>query len=183
MSHRASAYVKALTHMPTSGKKLRSAQKLMLMVLADYHNDEDKRAWPSLARLADESLVSRRHVITLVQECVDGGILKVEERRDAKGNHRSNLYQFIELDPSEESSPPVAKPSEPIASPPSEVQSSPPSELASSPKPLINRYQPKRYSSKPKRKNDGEIDPDDYISPGGKFYNLFGRRNSDEGTT
>ncbi len=133
MSWRATAYVKTLTTMPTSGVKLRPAQKLLLMVLADYYNDEEHAAWPSLGRLAGESLVTRRSAITIIQQCVAGGILTTESRRDTRGGYTSNLYRFVELVPSEEDSPGGGV----MASPASE-NSSPPSEAIASPKRILN---------------------------------------------
>ena len=130
MSWRASAYVKALTTMPATGERLRASQKLLLMILSDYHNDESNAAWPSLARLAEESLMSKRSAIRIIQECVDGGVLTVEPRWDARGGHASNLYRFVALTPSDNTSPGVPDPSDRALSPPSD--------RALSPKPLSN---------------------------------------------
>ena len=138
MSWRASAYVKALTTMPATGERLRASQKLLLMILSDYHNDESNAAWPSLARLAEESLMSKRSAIRIIQECVDGGVLAVEPRWDARGGHASNLYRFVALTPSDNTSLGVPDPSDRALSPPSDRALSPPSDRALSPKPLFN---------------------------------------------
>lgn len=101
MSLEAVAYAKDLTVMPLTGEALLPSQKLMLMVLADYHNKEERVAYPSMKRLARESLVSRRHVITLLQQCVDGGILAVRKRQRENGGPDTNHYRFLAIDPLE----------------------------------------------------------------------------------
>lgn len=140
MSWRATAYVKTLTTMPATGAKLRPSQKLLLMVLSDYYNDEQEAAWPSLKRLAEESLVSKRSAITIIQECVAGGILTTETRRDSRGGHTSNYYRFVALAPSEAVSPPSEGGSSggnAMTSPASE-NPAPPSEAMASPKRILN---------------------------------------------
>ena len=151
MSHRASAYAKTLIMLPATGKKLTASQKLLLMVLADYYNDEEKAAWPSMARLAKESLISRRHAITVLQDLAEGGVLEIEHRKAADGGNRSNRYRLIEIDPSEHTSLGGRGGGEPKKSPPSELQRSGPGELATSPKPVVNDIE--------REKEDGSSDP------------------------
>jgi hypothetical protein len=57
MSWTATAYVKTLQECP-DGAALDAGHKLLLFVLADYHNTELKRAYPSIRSLARDALIS-----------------------------------------------------------------------------------------------------------------------------
>lgn len=121
MSWRATAYVKTLTKHP-DGSELTAREKLLLFVLADYHNDDRGYAWASLGSIARDALTSRRHVITLIDELETKGTLFVTRREQ-----KSSLYSFPCMG-GEVASPGGAvsrRPSEPIGSPGGEVASSP----------------------------------------------------------
>jgi hypothetical protein len=89
MSHQASAYVKGLLR-----HEVNVRQKLLLMVLADYHSTETRLAYPSLRRLAEESLVDERKARRLLNE-LEG---KFIERTPGQGRGNNSAYRFIALD-------------------------------------------------------------------------------------
>lgn len=173
MSVRALNYVKPLTHMPKNGTKLRASQKLLLMILADYYNDQERAAWVGTARLAKESLVSKRTAVYILDALVDGGILAEKSRRASNGATLSKYYRFVELDTVDEDgwfaggaeiAPAVNHGWE-------DAKPAPPTATATAPKPLSNRTEPmKRYSKR--RKNGSDFDDPEVVAkylPGGKY--------------
>ena len=89
MSWKATAAVKVLTH-DASGEILTAREKLLLFVLADYHNDEQRAAWAGLTALAKASLTSRKHVITLLARLAKRGLIAIESRPQ-----KTNLYRLL----------------------------------------------------------------------------------------
>lgn len=85
MSWKATAYVKGLR------ENLTRSEKLVLMMLADYHNDETGQCDPSLQRLADDCLSSRRNVIRLLQALDGKGFLTTIERSNQTNQYNLNL--------------------------------------------------------------------------------------------
>jgi hypothetical protein len=75
MSWRATAHIKLLTHMP-DGSRLRAAEKLLLFVLADSHNEERGKAWPSMPTLARQSLLSERQTKRLIRRLESNRVLQ-----------------------------------------------------------------------------------------------------------
>lgn len=116
MSWKATAYVKSLKIAP-DGSPLTRSEKLLMLILADYHNDELRGAWPSGQTLAKDALLSLRHVRTLLSNLKGKGILCTSKRMSAEGDFDTTLYHFHALDcdenhggGSELSSLPVVKP-------------------------------------------------------------------------
>jgi len=66
MSWANTAYVKNLKVTP-DGTPISKTEKLLLFVLADYHNEASGEAWVSLARLAAESLQTQAGVVQILQ--------------------------------------------------------------------------------------------------------------------
>lgn len=97
MSWKASAWVKERNH-TTTGRRFSHAEKLLLLVLADYHNPEWGYASPSLGRLADEALQSARHARRLLRDLVRDQVLVVEEHYRPDGSRSANRYYFSGLD-------------------------------------------------------------------------------------
>lgn len=96
MSWHATAWVKELHKCP-DGAQLSRGQKLLLFVLADYHNTSAKQAWPSVLTLASESLLSisqaKRDLKYLEEHLV------IERARPRKyGRGYLTAYRFLELD-------------------------------------------------------------------------------------
>jgi DNA-binding MarR family transcriptional regulator len=94
MSWKASAYVKTLTRAP-DGSLLTHTEKLLLMVLSDYYNDAEGAAWPSIERLARETLISRRQVIRITGSLVQRGMLARAPRQ--RGVRTTQRYCFPTL--------------------------------------------------------------------------------------
>ena len=96
MSWHATAWVKDLHRCP-DGALLSRGQKLLLFVLADYHNTSAKQAWPSVLTLASESLLSisqaKRDLKYLEEHLV---IQRCSPRKYGRGY--LTAYQFLELD-------------------------------------------------------------------------------------
>ncbi len=136
MSWHATAFVKKMTAHP-DGTKLTAREKLLLFVLADYHNEERNCAWAGLTTLATDSLTSRRHVMRMLEEMEFKGTLKIERREQA-----TNFYRFTGLVPRDTMSLPRDK-----SRRPRDTAVSPPSDIAVSPEPLKNLHlEPTRYS-------------------------------------
>lgn len=84
MSWKATGYVKELTGMSRS-------EKLLLMILSDYYQEEEHCAWPSISRLARETLLKERHVYKLIASLEAKGFLKVTHQQ---GGRTTNRYTF-----------------------------------------------------------------------------------------
>jgi Helix-turn-helix domain len=97
MSWSATAYVKKLKAAP-DGTPLTKGQKLLLFVLADYHNEERGYAWASLTRIATESLLSRSGVIRAIKTLQIKGILHIIRDLNASKTRVTNRYQFHGID-------------------------------------------------------------------------------------
>lgn len=91
MSWRATSAAKGLR------QGLTRSEKLLLLILADYHDDETDIAWPSFDTLAADSLMSRRTVIYVLQQLEHKGFLAVHKRRRQDGRQDSNAYELLFL--------------------------------------------------------------------------------------
>lgn len=89
MSWKAAGKVKELT------ENLSRSEKLLLLVIADYHNDATGRCDPSISRLAVEALMSPRTAYRALARLKDKGFLEIQARQG-----RSNQYALLCLDPS-----------------------------------------------------------------------------------
>jgi len=96
MSWEATAYVKKLDRCP-DGAPLAVGQKLLLFVLADYHNTAHRRAWPSLLTLAQEALCSRGTVRRHLEALEHHGVIRQIHPPNQGAGHRCE-YIFVELD-------------------------------------------------------------------------------------
>lgn len=96
MSWQATAWVKELRKC-SDGALLSRGQKLLLFVLADYHNTLARQAWPSVRTLATESLLSlsqaKRDLRYLEEHLV---IARGRPRKYGRGY--LTTYRFLELD-------------------------------------------------------------------------------------
>ncbi len=97
MSWKATAYVKPLQCAP-SGVKLTRSEKLLLFILADYHNEEQRGAWPSANTLATDSLLSLRYVWMMLESLKQKQVICIEHRQTKAGDSQPNLYRFHALD-------------------------------------------------------------------------------------
>ena len=100
MSWHATAWVKDLQVCP-DGTRLSRGQKLLLFVLADYHNTSLKQAWPSVLTLAAEAMLSasqtKRDLRYLEEHLV---IERCRPKSHGKGH--LNAYRFLALDAPDE---------------------------------------------------------------------------------
>lgn len=87
MSIHATAWAKAQTVAP-SGDRITRSEKLLLLCIADYFNQERGYAWPSVARLGTEAMLSERHVRNLLASLTRKGVLAVEHRIGATSRYR-----------------------------------------------------------------------------------------------
>jgi hypothetical protein len=96
LSVAAVAYVKELRECP-DGAELTRPHKLLLFVLADYHNTAKRVAWPSLPVLAEESLASlaqvKRDLRYLQDHCM---IRQIHPKASGRGHFCE--YMFLGLD-------------------------------------------------------------------------------------
>ena len=86
MSWRATAHAKQITGVSRSAK-------LLMLVLADYVDDETGFAWPSVARIARDALLSERRTRDLLHELERNGLLHIEQH---VGRRNTNRYRFTE---------------------------------------------------------------------------------------
>lgn len=93
MGYLASKYARKL-HVTPTGQKLTVSEKCVLMVLAEYHNDEDGTAWPSIQTMSDDCCLSKQGVRNALKSLEDSGILRVERRQKSNGDWLSNKYYF-----------------------------------------------------------------------------------------
>jgi len=99
MSWAAASYVKTLRVAP-NGEAITKGEKLVLFVLADYHNEEKGYAWASLSHLAEESLHSRHGVILTLRSLEKKGVLCVVRSPEAVTKRVTNRYRFPGLESS-----------------------------------------------------------------------------------
>jgi len=93
LSWRATAHVKPLTH-HGDGTPLSAREKLILFVIADYHNEDYNCAWMSVTKAARASLTSERRFRELLQRLEKRKTLEIERREG-----RTNRYFFPGLTP------------------------------------------------------------------------------------
>lgn len=96
MSWKATAYVKGLVTAP-NGEEITRTEKLLMFVLADYHDVRADEAWPSVKRLARDALLSEQRTKEVRESLVRKGLLVVRQIRHPDGTYASNRYAFSEL--------------------------------------------------------------------------------------
>ncbi len=74
-------------------KQLSSGDKLVLLTLADYAND-DGDCWPSIKSLAEKCSMHQRNVIKHLNKLVTIGLVVKRYRHDKKGYRRSSFYNL-----------------------------------------------------------------------------------------
>lgn len=94
MSWKASAFVKEIT------RNITQSEKLVLLVLADYHHTKHQAAWPSVSVLAEECLLTERGLYKILARLKRKGFLLIQGERG-----RRNEYVILGLDTPEQSSP------------------------------------------------------------------------------
>ena len=87
MSWQATSLVKGMR------ENLTRTEKFLLLILADYHNDETGQCDPSLDRLAEDTLTSRSQTIRSLKALAKKGFIVIERRRE-DGKQGSNQYHL-----------------------------------------------------------------------------------------
>ena len=98
MSAEAWTHCAAMRSAP-SGELLTATEKLILLLLANRHNHDDNMAWPSVAKLAHESLLSERRVQQIIRALERTDVLRRVRRINPQhGGQTSNGYLIAGLD-------------------------------------------------------------------------------------
>lgn len=74
-------------------ERYKGNRKLVLLAIADYANeDNDFEFRPAYSAIAKKCGISRRHVITIMNEFEDCGLIKKHFRKAGQGDQTSNIY-------------------------------------------------------------------------------------------
>ena len=91
MSWKASAHVKELTICP-NGERITRSEKLLAMVLADYHQ-VGRPTYPAIASLAEDALMDLRQAQRLLASLEKKGVL-IRDRPAKQGRGQTTHYSF-----------------------------------------------------------------------------------------
>jgi len=83
-------------HLPDEDVHLPSSTRFVLMMLADFANEDDE-AWPNYATLEHYTGLNRSTVIRAVNELVERGLLERITRYRESGSQTSNTYRLTFL--------------------------------------------------------------------------------------
>jgi len=68
--------------------------KVVLLVLADHHEDERGLCWPSVGRIAARAYISESTVVRCLRDLEAGGYVTRQERFTTEGRQMSTLYSL-----------------------------------------------------------------------------------------
>ena len=73
-----------------------AAQLLVLIKIADFYNEEQGRAWPSVGTIGRETQLSESTVKRCIRQLESQGLLEVQQRKDIENPERnlSNFYRI-----------------------------------------------------------------------------------------
>lgn len=71
------------------------AAKMLLVCLANAHNHSTGLCCPSVARLSEESSMSRRSVQRWLKWLTENGLIETIEKQDKNGRQQSNEYRIV----------------------------------------------------------------------------------------
>lgn len=72
---------------------LKSAEKFVLIMIADHYNERVHRSWPSIERLAKETALHRTTVMRVIRKLEENGLVEVEPwARADQGGALNNRY-------------------------------------------------------------------------------------------
>jgi len=98
MSHAAMTYAKSLSKAP-DGSKIKGSAKAVLLLLADWHNDELGFAFPSVRLLADRAGISIRHCRRQLEALESSGVMeRIYIQHAEYGGQGPSIYIFPALD-------------------------------------------------------------------------------------
>lgn len=116
MSIHATAWAKQTSAGPT-GEPITRSEKLLLLCVADYFNNDRGYAWPSVDSLARETMLSTRHVRNLLVSLARKGLVEIEHRTGDTSRYRLPAMPGSEVwERPVKKSAPAAKPA-PVATP------------------------------------------------------------------
>jgi len=98
MSVQAITWAFAQTDLPGSREDRRSSSKFLLLTLANYA-DADGVCWPSIARLAQDTLLSKRTVQRRLRDLSEACLIEIGPRRRRNGSQASNSYHLMMGEP------------------------------------------------------------------------------------
>lgn len=76
---------------------LSSAEKFVLVMIADHYNEKCHRSWPSIALLADETSLSRATVKRAIKNLAFHEVIAVEPWKQAGTGHSLNNRYLLPL--------------------------------------------------------------------------------------
>jgi hypothetical protein len=80
-------------HLPDQGIELPSTTRFILMMIADFANEEGE-AWPNYSSLEYYTGFGRRSIIRAINDLVDRGLLEKVKRHRPDGWQTSNMYRL-----------------------------------------------------------------------------------------
>jgi hypothetical protein len=83
-----------MTALAMKQKGLKPAAKIVLYWLADHHNGETGRCFPSLARLAEVCEMSKRSVQDQIAALQEAGLISIESAFREDGQQTANSFTF-----------------------------------------------------------------------------------------
>lgn len=79
--------------------RLPTAEKIVLLVIADHANDDGSNAWPSIATIARKASMSERSVQRHIKSLEQAGVLRVEQQGGGtakmRSDRRPNRYDVV----------------------------------------------------------------------------------------
>lgn len=100
--------------MSPSGARITRSEKLLLLVLADYHEERSNEAWPSVKALAEDTMLSPQRVKELRQSLVSKGVIETRATFQEDGRNGPNHYSFSQLATRREVAPSSREPVPPL---------------------------------------------------------------------
>jgi hypothetical protein len=86
---------KACAHVKSIRSGLSVSEKLVLLVLAEYHHTDERMAWPSSERLAKDCLMRRRSVLRILHRLEEKGFIR---RTHGGGRGKRTGYAIAGVD-------------------------------------------------------------------------------------
>ena len=83
-----------MTALAMKQKGLKPATKIVLYWLADHHNEQTGRCFPSLKKLAEECEMDKSTVIRHLAVLEERGLIKRDQRKRENGSLSSNTYRL-----------------------------------------------------------------------------------------
>jgi len=145
---------------------LKPSEKLILLALSD-HSDDQGKCWPGLQGISKKCGLSRRAVISNLNNLINQGLVKKEHRYDDTGNNRSNVY-YLSLEGSALNAPPGAADAPPLV----HVLHKGSAEDAP---PLVQQMHPES-SLRTIKGNKGALSPEDQMKRFDQFWSAYPRK-------